>query len=383
MLALLRAVPLVLVLDGLEVVQEGPAGDGYGQFLDGTLREVLAGACQQRHGSLILLTSRFPFADLETFDGGSARMLDVPPFTPAEGAALLAAAGGDWLPDGERRMLVAAVDGHALAVGALAGLLADRPPSGDLTALREDLAAAARTSDRVRRVLRFYADRLGEPDRYLLAALSMFARPASAEAVLTVARHPAFGGRLDGWTPAMVETAVRERLGGLVSWHPAGTVSAHPLVRDAFRSLAMAAAEVAVETTLTGIPAGHVTSRADALVVVEAIELLLDADQWQAANDLHDSRTRKDQIGDVWRHLPAARLGQRASAAFVGTPARRAACEANLRPRDLGYYINGVGLYAMYAGDLITAREYMRMAISFDRGTGDSRNLAISLDQLQ
>jgi hypothetical protein len=70
----------------------------------------------------------------------------------------------------------------------------------------------------------------------------MFGRPVSAEAVLTVARHPAFGGRLDGRTPAMVETAARERLGGLVSWHPAGTVSAHPLVRDAFRSLALAAA---------------------------------------------------------------------------------------------------------------------------------------------
>ena len=377
-LALLRAVPLVLVLDGLEVVQEGPAGAGYGQFLDGTLREVLAGACEQRHGGLILLTSRFPFADLETFDGDSARMLDVPPFTPAEGATLLAAAGGDWLPDSERRMLVAAVDGHALAVGALAGLLADRPPAGDLTALRADLAAAARTSDRVRRVLRFYADRLGEPHRYLLAALSMFARPTGPEAVLAVARHPAFGGRLDAWTPAMVETAVRERLGGLVSWHPAGTVSAHPLVRDAFRSLAMAAAEVAVETTLTGIPAGHVTSRADALVVVEAIELLLDADQWQAANDLHASRTRKYQTGDVWRDLPAARLGQRASSAFVGTPTRRAACEANLQPRDLGYYINEVGLSAVNTGDLITAREYLRMAISFERGTGDSRNLAIS-----
>ena len=54
-------------------------------------------------------------------------------------------------------------------------------------------------------------------------------------------------------------------------------------------------------------------------------------------------------------------------------------CEANLRPRDLGYYLGGVGLYAMNAGDLITAREYMRMAISFYRGTGDSRNLAIDL----
>ena len=44
---LLRAVPLLLVLDGLEVAQEGPAGDGFGRLLDGTLREVLAGACQQ------------------------------------------------------------------------------------------------------------------------------------------------------------------------------------------------------------------------------------------------------------------------------------------------------------------------------------------------
>ena len=46
-LGLLRAVPLLLVLDGLERVQEGPAGDGFGRLLDGTLREVLAGACQQ------------------------------------------------------------------------------------------------------------------------------------------------------------------------------------------------------------------------------------------------------------------------------------------------------------------------------------------------
>ena len=381
-LALLRAAPLVLVLDGLEVVQEGTAGNGYGQFLDGTLREVLAGACQQLQSSLILLTSRFAFADLETFDGGSARMLDVPPFTPAEGAALLAAAGGDWLPDGERRMLVAAVDGHALAVAALAGLLADRPPSADLSALRADLAAAARTSARVQRVLRFYAERLGEPDRYLLAALAMFGRPVGAEAVLTVARHPAFGGRLDGWTPAMVETAARERLGGLVSWHPAGTVSAHPLVRDAFRSLALAAAEVAVETTLTGIPEGHVTSRADALLVVEAIELLLDAGQWRAADDLYDSRTRMTEKGDVWTNLPAARLGQRASSAFVETPGRRAAGEANLGPRDLGFYLAGVGLYAMNAGDLITAREYMPLAIGSVRDTGDSGNLSISFENL-
>ncbi|HET9255753.1 MAG TPA: hypothetical protein VFO16_11185 [Pseudonocardiaceae bacterium] len=90
-LALLETVPLVLVLDGLEVVQEGPEDGQFGRLLDGTLREVLTGACRIGHAGLVVLTSRFTFADLEDFDGGAARMLDVPPFTPVEGAVLLAA----------------------------------------------------------------------------------------------------------------------------------------------------------------------------------------------------------------------------------------------------------------------------------------------------
>ena len=138
---------------------------------------------------------------------------------------------------------MAAVDGHALAIGVLAGLLAARPPASDLAALRAELAAAARTDARVGKVLEFYAARLAEADRYLLAAVSLFARPVTAEAVLAVAAHEAFGGRLAGWTPAMVQAAVRDRLAGLASWHPDGTISAHPLVRDTFRPLVLDAAD--------------------------------------------------------------------------------------------------------------------------------------------
>ncbi len=377
-LALVRAVPLLLVLDGLEVVQEGPAGGGFGRLLDGTLREILAGACQQEHGGLVLLTSRFPFADLETFDGDSARMLEVPPFTPAEGSALLAATGGDWLPDSERRALVQAVDGHALATGVLAGLLADRPPAADLDALRGELAAAARTSARVGRVLGFYADRLAEPDRYLLAAVSLFPRPVPAEAILIVAGHDAFAGRLAEWTPATVETAIRDRLSGLASWHPDGTISAHPLARDTFRPLVMAAAETAAETALTGMPAGEASSRADALRVVEAIELLLDAGQWKPADGMYLGRTGSD----VWKHLPAPRLGQRAATAFVATPARRDACAASLTPRRLGVYLASVGLFATNAGDLATAREYLPLAVRHARDADDMLNLSIGLRNL-
>jgi hypothetical protein len=378
-LALLQEVPLVLVLDGLEVVQEGPAGDGFGRLLDGTLREVLSGVCQQPLGGLVMLTSRFPFADIEAFDGGSARMLEVPPFTPAEGSALLAAAGGGWLAGDGRRALVQAVDGHALAVGVLAGLLAGRPPPGDIDALRGELAVAARTNVRVGRVLDFYGDRLSEPDRYLLAAVSLFTRPVPAAAVLAVAGHKIFEFRLAGWTPAMVQAAVRDRLGGLASWHPDGTISAHPLVRDTFRSLVLGAAETAAETTLTGMPAGRVSSRGDALRVVEAIELLLDAGQWPAASELYRSRS-----GDppVWLTLPAARLGQRAANAFVATPERRADCTTYLTSGHLGFYLASVGLYAMYAGDLATAREYLPQVVRHYRHPRDPWPLTIGLSNL-
>jgi len=378
-LGLLRSVPLLLVLDGLERVQEGPAGGGFGRLLDGTLREVLAGACQQPGGGLILLTSRFPFADLETFDGGTARMLEVPPFTPAEGAALLAASGGGWLAQEERRALVAAVDGHALATGVLAGLLAARPPASDLAALGASLAAATRTDARVGKVLEFYAGRLGEADRYLVAAVALFARPVDSGAVLAVAGHEAFGSRLAGWTPAMVQAAVRGRLAGLASWHPDGTISAHPLVRDTFRPLVMAAAGTAADTALARIPAGIVHGRADALLVVEVIELLLDAGQWQAADDMY--RNRCDN-GYVWLHLPAARLGQRAATAFVATPDRRAALAAQLDPRRLSWYVNEVGLFAMHAGDLVTAREYLSLGNRHQRDAGDTGSLGIGLRNL-
>jgi tetratricopeptide (TPR) repeat protein len=378
-LSLLQAVPLLLVLDGLEVMQEGPAGAGFGRLLDGTLRQVLAGVCQRDHGGLLVLTSRFPFADLEGFDGSTARMLDVPPFTPAEGSELLGAAGGSWLAEDERRDLVRAVDGHALATGVLAGLLATGPPASDLAELRAELAAAARTDARVGKVLQFYAGKLREPDRYLLAAVSLFARPIPAPAVLAVAEHDAFAGRLAGWTSAMVEAAVRDQLGGLAAWHPDGSISAHPLVRDTFRPLVIDAARAAVETALAGMPTGQVTSRADGLRVGDAIELLLDAGQWRPADDMYWNRTSR---GDVWKHLPAARLGQRVATAFVATPGRRDACTTHLGSQRLAFYLNEAGLFAMPAGDLATARHFISMAVRHDRDSGDLRQLAIVLHNM-
>jgi tetratricopeptide (TPR) repeat protein len=378
-LALLRNIPLLLVMDGLEVMQDASTGDSFGRLLDGLLRATLTGACYPGHSSLILLTSRFPFADLEAFDGGAVRILEVPSFTSTEGSRLLAAAGGGWLAEAEREDLVMAVNGHALAISVLAGALAVQPPSGDIATLRSDLTGIARTSTRVNRVLRFYSERLSEPDRYLTAAVSLFVRPVTARAVLEIARHVASHGGLARWSEADVVSAARLRLPELVTVHTDGTLSAHPLVRDRFRPLVMGVAKEATNIALADLPRGQVTTRADALRVVEAIELLIDAAQWTAADSLYQNRLEE---GRVWKHLPAARLGQRAASAFVGTADRRDACAEYLSPDRRDHYMTDVGLYASNSGDLVTAREHLEELVRDSRSTADWIRLPSRLENL-
>jgi hypothetical protein len=130
---------------------------------------------------------------------------------------------------------------------------------------------------------------------------------------------------------------------------------------------------VADETT------GPVTSRADALRVVEHIERLLDGGHWTEADGLYVTRCG---TGQVFRHLPAAGLGQRAAGAFVATPDRRVACSDRLSPDDLSFYLNDAGLHAMHAGDLATAREYLSASLQHDRGTGNTAQLSTGLRNL-
>lgn len=376
-LALLAHTPVILMLDGLERVQDGPGGAAYGRLLGGVLRTVLTGLCHMEHGTLAVLTSRFVFADLERFDGTAARMLDVPALTVAEGAVLLERSGGGWLDLDVRRRLVRAVEGHALAVGALAGALRGRPPTDDLTALARELEQAARTDDRVRRVLSFYADRLDELDRALVAIVALFQRPVAAATVLALGAD-LLDGVLRDWTAADVRAAVQQRLGGLLSWHGDGAVSAHPLVRDTFRPLALTpeGANLASDLQLADLPEGQVATREQAQRLVEIIELLLDAGQWEAAEGLYQARSSK---GRVWKNLPAVGLGARCSLAFVSTPARESACRDALSDRRLGFHLNAVGLFSKNAGDLATAERFLGAAVDHARDAGDDLNLGISL----
>jgi tetratricopeptide (TPR) repeat protein len=375
-LATLREVPLILVLDGLEVIQETPAATQFGRLLDPLLRNVLTAGCQIAHDGIMVLTSRSPFPDLERFDGGAARMLEVPPFTPGEGAELLGASGGDWLSRTERADLVKAVDGHALAVVALSGALSDRPPVSDVVSLRRDLELAGRTDARVSRVLGYYADRLHANDRQVVAVVSLFQRPITPQTVLVMLA--ADGDQATTPTEDDVESAVRQRLAGLLTWHSNRTISAHPLVRDSFRALALtpASARLASSIALADVPSGQVETRDDAERIVEMIELLLQAGEWTAASELYRARTMN---GYVWLRLPAAALGQRCATAFITHLQDAAGGE---RRDDFDFYLNEAGLFAVLAGDVQAGVRLLGRRVDRAREADDAPRLASALRNL-
>lgn len=137
---LLRRLRVLLVLDGLEAVQQNSSQRDVDRLLSGSLRDLITRVCQRRHRGMVVLTSRFAFADLRPFDGAQAQIMDLTPLLPADSADILAVAGGDWLEHEERLELANGVGCHALSLQAMASGLARHPLPDDLRELREQLA---------------------------------------------------------------------------------------------------------------------------------------------------------------------------------------------------------------------------------------------------
>ena len=177
------------------------------------------------------------------------------------------------------------------------------------------------------------------------------------------------------WTADDVRASVQQRLSGLLTWHIDSTISAHPVIRDSFRPLALTPGRVqlASDLVLEDIPGGWVRFSDDALRVVEIVELLLDADQWQEADELYRMRTHD---GLVFMELPATSLGRRCAYAFVATPARRAACQQRLSTQRLAKYVDAVGVFSLMAGDVSVAQRYLNDAVEYYRTLGENGDLA-------
>lgn len=373
-LAMLRAWPTLLVLDGLEVLQEQPEKSGYGGLLIQDLHHLLDGACRLVSSSLVVLTSRFPFLDLKSYLGDGFRALDLDCLAPSEGAEFLEVSGvGGSVAD--REMVSRKLEGHPLGLRLFA-LTLEKEARGDPTRLVErvfDMAHIADTGTlegKLSRLLLFYEQRLPRDHVALLGLVSIFNTRVLEATLLTLSHRlpevmEALGGQTDAALSRTLGVMGRSHLllcdpteDGSFFW------SCHPVLRDHFRRTLLGwGKDIAVNAAgwLTDAPSRErATSITQLQPVLTAIELLLDAGDFISADRLY--RERLDD-GQIFKFLSAPSEGLRCARGFVRDATRRRQCEEVMSKRRFGYrLLDDIGLFATHVGEFDLAQDFLRDA---------------------
>lgn len=390
--ALLHSVPLMLVLDGLEVVQEGPGTSTYGELMESDLRQFLDAACRVKHAGLVLLTSRFPFADLTPHLGGGFRFLDLDHLTPDEGAALLERCDVRG-SEADRRTVSEHLDGHPLALRVFAAALATQQ-DGDPTRLFELVfrPGTLREEDSLERklghLLVFYQDQLPAARQILLGIVSLFRTQVDLATVQRLVQGMDVAKQHVG---DLTDDALRHELDAMCHDHllvhePGAdgpdAYSCHPVLRDHFRDALLGRGRTVASDfadLLTSRPSGDAPKDIGELQpVLTAIELLLDAGDFKRADELYQGRLRPAAIS-VFLTLPAPHEGARCALGFVANLERRRQCEAQLSALRLGFYLSSVGLFAENAGEPAYALPFCVDAADVHRRGDDKQNLSRQL----
>jgi tetratricopeptide (TPR) repeat protein len=238
---LVRGEKTLLVLDGVEPLQQPPNHPLAGRLKDPGLAALLKGLAVGNPG-LCVVTTRERITDL---DGSptAAPQEDLEALSPEAGAELLKKLGVTG-KDSERLAASREFGNHALTLSLLGGYLS-RACGGDVRRRKEvDLAGAAeRKGGHALRVIGTYAGWLGEgPELAALRLLGLFDRPAQPKAIAALRAKPAMVGLTEplmdlgeeSWQLAL--SSLREH--GLLlpaDPHHPGTLDAHPLVRVFFQ----------------------------------------------------------------------------------------------------------------------------------------------------
>ena len=271
--------PHLIVLDGLERVQEEAGGGRLrGELSDHTLKLLLRALAAGLGRARALVTSRFPLVDLEDWSRRGYRDTRLDDLAPEAAMAVLRGWGvvGD---EGALAAAAAQVGHHALSVAVIGSYLRsfaagriEAVAAFDLDAVTGDDPRAAKLA----RVLAFYAQRLPEEERELLALLAVFPRGVSLELLGTVVEA---GGEVAGLLvnarPRLLALLNSLAARGLVfrcASPEAVTWTAHPFLRDRFRLLLDCPPERVFAVVADALGAGLLEKRPNTLPT-EAAEL--------------------------------------------------------------------------------------------------------------
>lgn len=382
--SLLNQVPLLIALDGVEVLQERPASPSYGAIIDDDLRSLLLTACQCRNGGLVVSTSRFPFTDLDIFSGTSLRNLRLGGLSTADGAEILAVSGFSASEPNFQRV-ISYLEGHPLSIRIFSSI-AQKDPAR-ITENFCNLASPGNKESislqrKLQNLLDSYRNLMSSASCRLLGLIALFRAPVSQSTLTklytqlaTCAAAPEFPKapnldfELQELSKHHLISADRDQGGEKL-------YSCHAVLKEYFRHLLLSS-----DAHIAQVIARNLTDRPDwsergglqeVTAVATAIEILIEAGDFRSAHDLYVHRLNG---GESFITLPAVGLGLDCTSQFVTGQTRVKALGEQLGVRTVGSYLSMTGFFAMTSGDLRLAQDHLSSAISTIRNYGAFRAL--------
>ena len=382
---LVRAEKTLLVLDGLEPLQQPPTSGDAGRLREPALQALIRGLAASNPG-LCVITTRERVADIPR-----APCLDLEHLSDESGAALLQALGVRGTHE-ELKQASRDVHGHGLAL-TLLGTYLRRAYSGDVRRRGEVELAL---TDNVQgghafKIMEKYVRSLGDgPEVAILRLLGLFNRTAEAGCIEALRAEPAIEGLTDAlmgvsdevWSWALSNLADC----GLVAKPDPGqtdaSLDAHPLVREYFaQQLEEHFPEAAKEAHrrlyehLKQAAPEFPDTLPQMMPLYHAIAHGCAAGLHQAAlDDVYFTRIRRKNEHFSWKKLGAFGADLGAVTAFFDRPWDRVS--ANLAGPARGWILNEAGFLLRGLGRLVETAEPMRAALGASIASEDWRNAA-------
>lgn len=362
--------PLLLVLDGMEVLQETDENMGRGRLLDSAYRELFYIVRRQESQSTLVCTSRFPFPDMRPHVGGSARLVELASLPSVEGSQLLRSYGLSGTNQ-ELEKVSHHFAGHPLALRIVA-LVIQRQTQGDVSRfwhakLSEDALNPERQLEgKLGRILHFYDETLTHAQRQLLALLATFPDRASERTLVGLARAATW----EGQTPESSHSIMLELEAladdGLLLRSVMGTMpyyACHPVLRDYFKRRVAdgAAASAGIRVILSDRPETTAADDYESLEeVCNCVIALAELGSITEAEDVFRVRLRE---GKLLESLGNYRLGLKVAIGVVSSILNRRVRGESRQPFRLSFWFGLLGHFAGLAAEPELGRKHLLQAL--------------------
>lgn len=311
--------PIVTILDGLEVLQEGMNESSYGAFIDSILRDFLLQVTSAHKPWLCITTSRFPLVDI--VEKSEFKDKQISGVDGVEGAEILLSHGINGNVN-DRIMISNYLEGHPLGIKIFSASFTSvedkNQPIDHFNTLFEGLSSDE-ISEKLNKLLWFYKTNASRLQINSLSALSIFRKGVALEVWLLLCRQ--LTGSID-----VLDFDIKKSIGelmqiGLVlkdTLESRDFYSCHPLIRDFFNN-----SYLQDEPQSGRMIAKFLTESPDSIEIagiasveryIVAIEVFLKTGYEQEAIEIYHQRLKK---GELFLRLGAPKEAKRLHRMFI------------------------------------------------------------------